>query len=104
MSGVRCARIRSADRAAGVAGPRDVSGILDDGGRLECGDLATASVCALRQLGASEREIITLYHGRDVSAQDQNAVAEALRGAFPAQRVEAVVGGQTRDLICLSCE
>jgi fatty acid kinase len=48
----------------------------------------------LTHMGAGEREIITLYSGQDVTAQDAEAMAERVRSWFPDQEVETQRGGQ----------
>ena len=104
LSGVRSGRIAPAGTRS-VAGARgSVVGRLDDGARLECDDLLSASVQMLSRLGAPEREIVTVYHGISVSEDERDVLIERVQSAFPDQRVESVVGGQVRDLVCLSCE
>ena len=41
-----------------------------------------------------EPELVTLYYGQDVDAQDANDAAEALSGLLPDAEVSAVSGGQ----------
>jgi hypothetical protein len=48
----------------------------------------------LTRMGASEREIITLFSGQDVSSADADAMAERVRGWFPGQEIEVQRGGQ----------
>ena len=48
----------------------------------------------LRKAGADEHELITLYYGADVQAEDFQALAETLQQSFPDQAIEGVHGGQ----------
>jgi len=53
------------------------------------------NVCqALRQLGAGEAEIAALYYSQEVSEAQAEALAQAIRVAFPALRVEIHASGQ----------
>lgn len=48
----------------------------------------------LTRMGASDREIITLFTGQDVSDADAEAMAERAREWFPNQEIEVQRGGQ----------
>ena len=48
----------------------------------------------LAQMDAADREIITLYYGQPVTAQEADALLAELSGLFPDQEIEIVSGGQ----------
>jgi dihydroxyacetone kinase-like predicted kinase len=48
----------------------------------------------LTRMGASDREIITLFYGQDVSSAEAEAMAARVRGWFPGQEIEIQQGGQ----------
>lgn len=57
-------------------------------------DLAALTMAALRDAGAADNEIITLYYGADVdmaSAEQMRALAQR---EYPAQDIELHSGGQ----------
>jgi len=55
-------------------------------------------------MGAGERELITLYYGAEVTEQQAEAQAEAVRAAYPGQQVEIHRGGQPHYHYILSSE
>ncbi|HLE26992.1 MAG TPA: DAK2 domain-containing protein [Anaerolineales bacterium] len=58
----------------------------------------------LEVMGAGERELITLYYGAEVTEQQAEAQAEAVRAAYPGQQVEIHRGGQPHYHYILSSE
>jgi DAK2 domain fusion protein YloV len=58
----------------------------------------------LEAMRADERELITLYHGAEVTPGQANQLADALRAAFPAQTFEVHPGGQPYYHYILSAE
>jgi DAK2 domain fusion protein YloV len=48
----------------------------------------------LAQLEAGERELITIYYGQDVTADQAATFAEQIRAQYPDQEVEVLPGGQ----------
>lgn len=48
----------------------------------------------LEKMGAQDLEIITLYYGEGVSAEDARALADRIAERYPDQEVEVVEGGQ----------
>ncbi|MGH2457927.1 MAG: hypothetical protein ACRDIY_03570, partial [Chloroflexota bacterium] len=103
LAALRSARVVASDATASPNHGKMVAW-LDDSSCFDGDDLTGVTLGALSRLGASEREIITLYHGRGVSVREREALIARVTGEFPGQHVESVVGGQARDLICLSCE
>jgi dihydroxyacetone kinase-like predicted kinase len=55
-------------------------------------------------MGADEREIITLYYGADVTAEQAEHMAEAARAAYPSPEVQVHHGGQPHYYYILSAE
>ena len=45
-------------------------------------------------MNAADLEVITLYYGQPVGAEEAQAVQETLRGVYPDQEIEIVDGGQ----------
>ena len=48
----------------------------------------------LAKLNAGDRELITIYYGQDVTAEQAETFAEQIRAQYPDQEVEALYGGQ----------
>jgi len=67
-----------------------VDGVLAVAGK----DLGATLERLLEHLGAEEDEVITLYHGADVTADEAQAEAERVARRFPDATVDAVSGGQ----------
>jgi len=94
----RCIEITRAIRDARIDGLAVRQGeylAFLDGRLVAAGaDLAEALLAALRQGGAAEREVITLYYGSDVTDQEAERIAATVRAAFPNAEAQAVAGGQ----------
>jgi DAK2 domain fusion protein YloV len=58
----------------------------------------------LEQMGAAEREIITLYYGEGVGQDDADALAGRLQEHWPDQEIEVVPGGQPHYQYIVSVE
>lgn len=58
----------------------------------------------LRRMGAAEREIVTVYYGRDVSANEGESLAESIRLEYPELEVELLDGGQPHYYYIISAE
>ncbi|MCU0500298.1 MAG: DAK2 domain-containing protein [Anaerolineae bacterium] len=72
----------------------DVIGLLNDELTAKGPDSTAVVQMLLDQMGAAEREIITLYYGQPVTAQEADALLVKLRSLFPDQEIEIVGGGQ----------
>ena len=72
----------------------DVIGLLNDELTAKGPDSTAVVRTLLDQMGAAEREIITLYYGQPVTAQEADALLAELSGLFPDQEIEIVSGGQ----------
>ena len=58
----------------------------------------------LRQMNAEEYEIITIYHGENVTQEEAKAQAARISRDYPEQEIELVNGGQPHYLYILSAE
>jgi hypothetical protein len=58
----------------------------------------------LRRMGAKELELITLYYGEEVKAEEAEALAKKIRQAYADQEIELVYGGQPYYRYILSAE
>ncbi len=82
----------------------EIIGLLEDDLVLAVATVEDAVLALLERMGAREREIITLYYGEGVSAEDAEALAERVRQAFADQEVEVLHGGQPHYPYILSVE
>ena len=55
-------------------------------------------------MNAADAEIITIYYGNPVSAQEAQALADAVRAIYTNQDVELIDGGQPHYHYILSVE
>lgn len=68
---------------------------IGDQGLLAVGkDLQEVTKESLAALLTEDSEIVTLYYGQDVSAEDAEAMTALLQDAFPDVEVELQYGGQ----------
>jgi len=67
-------------------------------------DLKDTVMRLLEEMQASERELVTLYHGVDVSSAQADQLAGEIRAAFPGQSIEVHNGGQPYYQYILSAE
>jgi len=72
----------------------DVIGLMNDELTAKGSDSAAVVRTLLAQMGAADREIITLYYGQPVTAQEADALLAEVSGLFPDQEIEIVSGGQ----------
>jgi hypothetical protein len=59
---------------------------------------------ALEQIGAEGYEIVTIYYGESVTADEAQQLADELKRRYPEQEVEVVDGGQPHYYYILSAE
>ncbi len=71
-----------------------VIGLLDGKLVLAAETLEAACRQLLDKAEVTEYELVTLYYGADLSSQDANRIADALRAAYPDQEFETLEGGQ----------
>ncbi|MGC8782035.1 MAG: DAK2 domain-containing protein, partial [Anaerolineae bacterium] len=72
----------------------DIIGLLNDRLTATGPDSGAVVEELLRQMDAAEREIITLYYGEPVTAEEANALKARLHTLYPNQEIELVEGGQ----------
>jgi len=62
------------------------------------------TLCALEQINAQEYEIITIYFGESITADEAQQLAGQIEAEYPEQEVEVVDGGQPHYFYILSAE
>jgi uncharacterized protein len=67
-------------------------------------DLTATVMRLLEDMHVAERELVTLYHGADVTPAQAEQLAEVVRAAFPGQSIEVHNGGQPHYQYILSAE
>lgn len=98
LSSVQSGQVTYAVRNTSVDGREiregDIMGI-GDAGILSVGQILNqTTVEMLRKMVEAESELITVYYGEDVKAEDAEVLAEDVRKAFPQCEVELECGGQ----------
>ena len=63
-----------------------------------------ACLGALDKAKAADYELITLFHGGDLSPKEANRIADVIRAAYPAQEIELQDGGQPHYQFIISVE
>ncbi len=71
-----------------------VIGLLDGKLVLAAESLEAACQQLLEKADVQEYELVTLYYGADLTNQEANRIADALRTAYPEQEFETLEGGQ----------
>lgn len=79
-------------------------GLIDDDLAGANDDMTALVLDLLERVHTREREIITLYYGAAVTANDAEALSQAIREKYPNQEVEVVSGGQPHYHFILSVE
>jgi dihydroxyacetone kinase-like predicted kinase len=79
-------------------------GLLNDELACSGGTIADVIWPLLDQMGARDREIVTLYYGAGVRKDEAETLAKAIHQRFPSQEVEVVEGGQPHYPYILSTE
>jgi DAK2 domain fusion protein YloV len=72
----------------------DIIGLVNDTLTATGGTSSEVVKQLLDQMDASNTEVITLYHGQPVTAEEARALQQELAGLYPDQEVEMVDGGQ----------
>ena len=81
-----------------------IIGLIDDQ-LAGAGESPTAvALKMLKELNADESEILTVYYGNSVTANEAELLGEQLRGAFGSQEIEIVSGGQPHYHYIISVE
>jgi dihydroxyacetone kinase-like predicted kinase len=65
---------------------------------------AKATLAALEQINADQYEIVTIYYGESVTADEAQQLADEIKAQYPEQEVEVVDGGQPHYYYILSAE
>lgn len=72
----------------------DVIGLLNDKLTTTGPSVEAVVDALLEQMAAQELEVITLYYGEPVTADQASALCEALQTRYPDQEIESIDGGQ----------
>jgi len=67
-------------------------------------DLTGAVMRLLEEMRVADHELVTLYHGAEVTAAEAEQLADGVRAAFPGQAIEVHSGGQPYYQYILSAE
>lgn len=105
---IQTAEITTATRSANVDGVEveqgQIIGLLDGSLKAAGHDPVDLALDLLKQMDTADREIVTLYYGEMISADEAEALASRIRGVFPSQEVEVVNGGQPHYHYIISVE
>ena len=108
MKEIETGEITTATRSATINGVQVADGQtigLHNGELKATGTMIEEVIQALlKEMNATDREIITLYYGETVNESDANALADLLRQDWPDQEIEVVAGGQPHYHYILSAE
>ncbi len=78
---------------------------LLDGALVQAGDsLEEVALKAVERARVQEREVVTIYRGEDVSAEEGKLLADSIRGLWPQLEVQVVEGDQPHYPYILSVE
>lgn len=98
LSNVRTGEVTTAIQNARFDGIEvqagDIIGLLDDRLTAKGPDAPSVVQALLEQMDARACEIITLYYGEPVSADQAAALRQALADRYPDQEIETLYGGQ----------
>ena len=105
---IQTAEITRAVRSVQVNGMEvaegEIIGLLNGQLTASGHDLDEVALEMLRQMEASQYEIITIYFGEDVSQDQAERLADEIRRRYPEQEVELIAGGQPYYHYILSAE
>jgi dihydroxyacetone kinase-like predicted kinase len=82
----------------------ELIGLIDGTLAMSNVDLRAVVKHLLERMNVTERELVTLYYGADVSAAEAEALTNGLRSLYPAQEFEVFEGGQAHYFYILSVE
>lgn len=71
-----------------------IIGLVDDALAVAGADIHDTLLALLERARVGERELITLYYGNGLTADDAEAAAQLVRDAYPAQQVDVYAGEQ----------
>jgi hypothetical protein len=108
MGDVETGEITLATRSATVNGVEVSDGQIIglDNGELKVSGQTVEEVARelLTEMNSSDREIITLYYGEDISEEEADALADRLEEDWPEQDIEVIPGGQPHYFYIISVE
>jgi hypothetical protein len=108
MGDVETGEITLATRSATVNGVEVSDGQIIglDNGELKVSGQTVEEVARelLTEMNSSDREIITLYYGEDISEEEADALADRLEEDWPEQDIEVIPGGQPHYFYIISAE
>jgi hypothetical protein len=105
---IHTAEITTAVRSAQINGMQvqegEVIGLVDGQLKVKGDSPDTVVMECLREMHVEELEIITLYYGEPVAADEAQRLADEIMGRYPGQEVEVVDGGQPHYHYIISAE
>ena len=105
---VQTAEITRAVRSVHINGlavsEGQIIGLLNDDLQTAGEDITTVILDLLRRMIAEGHEIITIYYGEDVPAEEADVLAGVLRESYPGLEVEVLDGGQPHYYYIISAE
>jgi len=105
---IQTAEITTAVRSARINGlpveKGDIIGLLNGDLLTKGSHLQGVAQEMLVRMGAEDCDIITLYHGEDMSPHDAEGLAQMIREKYPTPEVEVVDGGQPHYHCIISAE
>ncbi len=108
LSGVLYGEVTTAVRSVEMDGIKaragQVIGLLEGKIVVAHDDLSQLVHDLIGKLDDSQYELVTMYYGADVRAQDAEALAEVLESSYPAFTFEVIPGGQPHYFYLLSVE
>jgi DAK2 domain fusion protein YloV len=108
LPAVQSGEITTASRDADIDGVKvkigQIIGLHNGKLAVSAEDLETACLDLLKLMGADKAEILTVYHGEDLHADDATDIAAAIRKTFKKLEVEVHEGGQPHYQFIFSVE
>ena len=109
VKGVKSVEITTAARSTQIHGLKikqgQAIGIIDDTDLVACGDDVTeVLMSSLMAAGIDNVELVTLYYGADIKAEQSEAVVNKLKEKYPGKQIEMVSGGQPHYFYIVSLE
>ncbi len=108
LARVQTGEITTASRDADIEGVKvkigQIIGLHNGALAVAAENLESACINLLKKMGAKQAEIVTFFYGEDLSADEANSIAQAIRKAFPKTEVEVYEGGQPHYQFIFSVE
>ncbi len=96
--------VRSAQVNGLIVSEGQIIGLLNDDLRTAGEDITRVVLDLLQLMTAKEHEILTIYYGQDVSAEQAHALASVVQESYPHLEVEVLDGGQPHYYYIISAE